>query len=74
MVKNIFSVIHNSLMLSEMVLLSIIARRLYKRQLPKTTESNNNIEQVCVSTHVSTIENIMKGTIQIVASPIHKLK
>lgn len=60
-------------MLSEMVLLGVIARRLYKRELPKSAESNNNIEQVCViSTHVSTIENIMKGTIQC-TTPTHNI-
>lgn len=60
MYKYIFSVIQNSLMLFEMVLLVIIARKLYKKELPKTTNNNNNIEEVC--THISTIENIMKCT------------
>lgn len=48
-------------MLGEMVLLGIIARKLYKRQLPELIERNNNIEQVYTSTHVTTIGSIMSG-------------
>lgn len=58
------------MMLTEMVMLVLIARRLYKRELPKTEENMNN-NNIVISTHVSTIENIMKGTIQCMpASPL----
>lgn len=47
-----------------MVMLSFIARRLYKRPLPDTDEtpiSSNNVAQVCVisSNRISTIGSIM---------------
>lgn len=47
-------------MLVEMLILSLLARKLYKQPLPEFTESNNNIEQVYArSAHVTTIAAIM---------------
>lgn len=47
-------------MLIEMLILSLLARKLYKRALPEFAETNNNIQQVYArSTYVTTIGAIM---------------
>lgn len=47
-------------MLMEMLILSLLARKLYKQPLPEFAETNNNIQQVYArSSYVSTIGTIM---------------
>lgn len=62
----IFAVIYNSAMLGEMVILTILARLCYKRELPDTgLTAVPQPKEICIISdkYYNTIEKLPKGTL-----------